>query len=359
VDARTDVETIDAARNAAWARHALAANGFGDALLPEGTIPFTTRSPIMQMQVMQQSNAASRYARCIEVSKRIRWDIDRDVIRGRSFDFTKKFLPDGLSFADRLHFLSGDEQRFLSQVQGRTYANMFGMIERYIGIKMLEISRAHGFGDQVVVEALVRFTEEELKHQELFRRLEEMMGPSMPAGYRLVPQPNEVASVVLAKSTWSVLALTCFIELFTQAHYRASIEPDPTLSAVYRDVFLFHWKEESQHAILDELEWIREHEKLSTADRDAAVDDLIALVGAVDGIVQAQAAADSAYFIANVGRTLSAPQREAVTQTMLAAYRWQYIGSGVQEPRFAERLEALTTAEQQARIGGALAPIVG
>ncbi len=24
-----------------------------------------------------------RYARCIEASKRIRWDIDRDVIRGR------------------------------------------------------------------------------------------------------------------------------------------------------------------------------------------------------------------------------------------------------------------------------------
>ena len=38
-----------------------------------------------------------RYAKCIEVSKRIRWDIDRDVIRGRSFDFSKKFMPDGLS----------------------------------------------------------------------------------------------------------------------------------------------------------------------------------------------------------------------------------------------------------------------
>lgn len=31
-----------------------------------------------------------RYAKCIEVSKRIRWDIDRDVLRGRRFDFGKK-----------------------------------------------------------------------------------------------------------------------------------------------------------------------------------------------------------------------------------------------------------------------------
>ena len=38
-----------------------------------------------------------RYAKCIENSRRVRWEIDRDVIRGRSFDFSMKFLPDGLS----------------------------------------------------------------------------------------------------------------------------------------------------------------------------------------------------------------------------------------------------------------------
>ena len=73
----------------------------------------------------------SRYARCIEASKRIRWDIDRDVIRGRSFDFGKKFLPDGLSKIGQLAFLSPAEKRFLSQIQGRTYANMFALVERY------------------------------------------------------------------------------------------------------------------------------------------------------------------------------------------------------------------------------------
>jgi len=36
-----------------------------------------------------------RYAKCIEVSKRIRWEIDRDVIRGRAFDYGMPFLPDG------------------------------------------------------------------------------------------------------------------------------------------------------------------------------------------------------------------------------------------------------------------------
>ena len=50
-----------------------------------------------------------RYAKCIEVSKRVRWDIDNDVTRGREFDFSQKFLPDGIlqnqSAADVDYFL--------------------------------------------------------------------------------------------------------------------------------------------------------------------------------------------------------------------------------------------------------------
>ena len=60
----------------------------------------------------------------------------------------------------------------LSQIQGRTYANMFGLVERFINCKVLELSQHHCTGDQVALEALIRFSDEELKHQELFRRIE-------------------------------------------------------------------------------------------------------------------------------------------------------------------------------------------
>ena len=307
----------------------------------------------------QHSSDINRYAKTIEVSKRIRWDTDRDVIRGRQFDFAKKFLPDGLSKVARLPFLTADEQRLFSQMQGRTYANMFALVERFIGAKMLEVSRGHWLGDQVAMEALVRLTDEELKHQELFRRMETMMAPGMPAGYQFLPQPNEVAQAVLAASTWAVLALTCDIELFSQAHYRSSIEPETRIDPLWKDVFLFHWKEESQHAIIDEMEWLREDERLDKARRDQAVDELIGLVGAVDGICQAQAKADAAYFVQVAGRAFDADQSSAIHATTLDAYRWQYIVSGVQDPRFLELLGSMIDAEQGARINAALAPIVG
>jgi hypothetical protein len=185
-----------------------------------------------------------------------------------------------------------------------------------------------------------------------------MTAAEMPDGYAFLPQPNEVASVVLGKSTWAVLALTCHIELFTQAHYRQSIEPDENLSELYKDVFLFHWREESQHAILDELEWRREDAALSAAERDCAVDDLIALIGAVDGLLQVQAASDADYFLRNGGRSFSAAEAEQVREKVLGAYRWQYIVSGVREPRFMGILGDMITPEQAGRINSALRPIV-
>ena len=123
-------------------------------------------------------------------------------------------------------------------------------------------------------------------------------------------------------------------------------------------MFLFHAKEESQHAIVDELEWVRENAKLTAQARDAAVDDLIALVGAVDGILQAQCAADTHYFVEICGRPMATAEVETLKATVLAAYRWTYIVSGVQIPRFDALLNGMITPAQGARLGAALALIM-
>ena len=299
-----------------------------------------------------------RYAQCIQGSKRIRWDIDEDVLRGRDFDFSQKFLPDGISKIDQLDFLNNDEKCFLSQIQGRTYANMFGFVERFITAKILEISRDHWLGDQIALEALVRFCDEELKHQELFRRIEVMMAAGMPEGYRFLPDPNEVAAAVLEKSTWAVMALIYEIELFTQEHYKQSIEPDENLSELYKDIFLFHWKEESHHAVMDALEWPRQDAKLTPAERDWSVKELIELVGAVDGLLREQSAADAEYFLKVCTRSFNAEQTGRIKTGLLKAYRWQYIFSGVEHPRFKELLGNLITEAQATRLNQALEPLM-
>src|SRR6185436_9342190 len=295
-----------------------------------------------------------RYARAVDSSKRVRWDIEKDVIRGRRFDTAHKFLPDGLSLADEFTTLSPGEQRYVSQIQGRTYANIFGLVERFINAKVLELSHDHWFGDQVALEALVRFSDEELKHQALFRRIDGMIDDVLPSGYRFDVDANAVAHAVLGKSTWAVLALTLDIELFTLLHYTQSIAPDAELSEIFRDVFLYHWKEESQHAILDELELVRIDAVLTAEERDRAVDELIQLVAAVDGILKAQASADARYFVATCGRAVSHAEARTIEAAFLKAYRWQYIHSGARHQRFGTVLSSLITDRQLQRIQAAL-----
>jgi hypothetical protein len=303
------------------------------------------------------SDSSERYARCIQTSKRVRWDIDKDVIRGREFDTAHKFLPDGLALADAFRTLSADEKRYVSQIQGRTYSNIFGLVERFINAKVLELSEDHWFGDQVALEALVRFSDEELKHQALFRLVDAMAGDVLPGGYRFDVDHNAVARAVLGKSTWAVLALTLDIELFTQLHYRQSIDADPLLSELFKDVFLFHWKEESQHAILDELEWVRHDAGLTAEQRDSAVNEFIELVAALDGILQTQAKADAGYFTTTCGRTVHEGEAREIEAAFLKAYRWQYIHSGAQHPQFGKVLSSLITDKQGERIQSALATL--
>ncbi len=302
-------------------------------------------------------DTTGRYAKCIENSKRVNWDIDQDVIRGRQFDIKQKFLPDSLSKVADIGGLSDGDKLFLSQIQGRTYANIFGLVERFINTKILEIGQDYNFGDQIALEALVRFSQEELKHQQLFRKIDEMCDDVMPEGYTFTAQPNDVAHAVLSKSTWAVLALTLDIELFTQAHYRDSIEPMDNLSPLWKDVFLFHWREESQHAIIDELEWVRHDKSITAEEREQGVTEFIELVAAVDGILQRQAEADASYFALACGRDVSCEETSRIEKATLAAYRYQYIFSGAYHPHFGRVLGSMITPAQANRIQLALEAI--
>jgi hypothetical protein len=307
---------------------------------------------------MNREIDSARYRKCLHNARKVTWDIDADVIRFRQLDTASKYLPDSLSLVTQLPFLNEGQQRLLSQVQGRTYAYLFGLIERCINAKVLELSREHCLGDQIAVAALLQFVQEELKHQELFRRVEKLADLALPPGYRMTTNPDSAAAAMMAKSTWAVLALTCFVETFTQAHYQHSIGNASELSPLFKDVFYYHWLEEVQHATLDELEWQRAHDEMTPAAIDAAVTDLIALIGVVDGILQAQASADGEYFCSCAGVYLNRERSNAVKACLLKAYRLQYLVSGARIERFQRALRSKVTARQMQRIAAAFAPLI-
>jgi hypothetical protein len=310
------------------------------------------------MTTATQTTDAQTDDRCLRLSKKVHFDVDDDVIRGRELDHQQKFLPDGLTLIEQFPFLTRRQRVLLSQIQGRTYANMFRLVERFIGAKVIDISSEHWPGDQTALAPLTRFGNEELRHQVLFVRIEKMTARAMPPGYAFDHDPNRFAQAVLGRSTWAVRALACHIKLVTQVHYFESIRPDAELSEIFRNLFVYRWREESHHVEPDEIEWRREDARLAAAERDAAVDDLIALIETVDEVLQFQAIADAAYFVQACGGVrVGLPQR-GVEAGLLMAYRWQYIVSGIENPRFARVLLDLVTPAQLERIQAALISIV-
>jgi hypothetical protein len=306
--------------------------------------------------IVHAARDSARYSHCISASRRVRWDIDADVLRGRYFDLRRTLLPASMSRADQLGFLGADERRALSHIQGRTYTSLLGLAGRFTAAQALEISQEHWLGDQLALEALVRFCDEKLKHQELFRQLERLIDDQMPPGYRCVADPNEFARKVLSRSAWAVLAFACHFDTLAQVHYTQSIGVGTDVCGLFRDAFRFLWLEECQHAIVDEIEWRREDRRLTARQREHAVTDLAGLFAELDCVLQQQAAADTAYFLAIPGREFSHEQARAIRAVFMRAYRWQHIVAGLRHPHFVQLLTGMTTAPQVRRIRSALAP---
>jgi hypothetical protein len=167
-----------------------------------------------------------------------------------------------------------------------------------------------------------------------------------------------VARAVLSKHTGAVLLLTAAIEWMTLLHYLSSFKDNEALDPFTRHIFKSHWLEESQHARLDHLETLRAFKDITDLDRQVAIEDLIELVGAVDGLLQQQAAMDVENFERYLGRSLDGSQRKEVHARVLDAKRYTFIESGVTHPNFSELFGAVTTPAQQAQVGKALAGVL-
>ena len=87
------------------------------------------------MDTAVQTNTTSRYAKCIEASKRVRWEIDRDVIRGREFDYTRKFLPDKL--AQMAVFNLTNAGKVTGQLVSRSWAEgYYAVLAQFVSLSM-------------------------------------------------------------------------------------------------------------------------------------------------------------------------------------------------------------------------------
>lgn len=297
------------------------------------------------------------YADCLRNSYKVNWKIS-DVIGGKAFDTSRRWLPAQLSGADAITCLTEAERIKLTHVEMGAYAHLFGYVEEFIAPKVVALARDFELADREAFDALTNFASEEVKHMTLFREVRTMVDSTIGFPLALLPGAQDVARAVLAKHTGAVLLLTAAIEWFTQLHYLTCFKDDTALDPFTKHIFQSHWLEESQHARMDHLETLRAFRSMSDAETDVAIDDLIALVGAVDGLLQQQATFDVENLARYLGRRLSADEREQIQAGVLEAKRYTFIESGVTHKNFQALFAAVTTRAQQEKVQHALAGVL-
>ena len=124
----------------------------------------------------------------------------------------------------------------------------------------------------------------------------------------------------------------------SRAQQVAALQLDP----LFRDLVKYHWMDEAQHAKIDTLlieEIVRE---IAEEDRETAVDELLELGGAVDGLLSQQADLDLESLAKALGRKFSKEETEEIKRNIHRAYRWTFLVSGLEHPNFVRIVSELT-----------------
>lgn len=281
------------------------------------------------------------YDTCLRGSVTKPWTVD-DCFRGRDFDFNKPFLPERIAGVSPIGCLSDDEKRMLNQIRGNSYCHIFAFVEEYIVPLVIDRARADVYGDETRLWSLLRFAEEELKHQEMLRRAVEQFQAGFGVACGLVPGREEVARVVLDTSPLAALLLTSMIEWFTQLHYIEHVRGRADLDELFRDILRFHWIDESRHARMDSLLIDEVADELTADQRERAIDQLLELGGAVDSLLGHQIELDIDALQKATGRTFTDVDQDEIRTHQRRAYRWTFLVSGLQHPNFVRIVDEVT-----------------
>lgn len=281
------------------------------------------------------------YPEILQHSKQVAWRED-DVLNGRTFDFTRRFLPNKLSGVDNIACLSETEKTRLNQIMGNAYCHLFAYVEEFIIPAVMDEARLDVHGDEVRLRSLVRFSEDELKHQEMFRRSIAMFAEGLGFEMDLIPDREAVAQVVRSKSKLAVLVLTTIIEWFVQLHYTEHVLSDETLDPLFRDLLKYHWLDEAQHAKIDTNLVMETAAGLSIEECERAIDEVLELGMAIDGLLLQQIAMNITALGRATGRVFTDAERDEIIRETQRAWRWTFLVSGLRHPNVVNLVSEIT-----------------
>jgi hypothetical protein len=280
------------------------------------------------------------YDAIVATSAKVAWTVAAVV--DWQFDASKAIVPAAWVGVDDLTFLDGEQRRVLNQCRAFSYVHLLGNYEDFIPHHLDGGFRRARGDDRARLRALLRFEEEELKHQELFRAVETLLeqacgysfdGYFDEQGTRLTAFTDAVLAYPALTRSLTLLAL----ELGTQRVYVESMHDAGTggRTSLYSRVLRAHWVEEAQHTKCGMLEIAALASASDAGARRAAVEQVAAIGAVVDATIAGQASAEIATLQRVTGCSFTADQEARLHPTLHRSLAALVAGVALAHPRFA------------------------
>jgi hypothetical protein len=290
----------------------------------------------------------SEYQSCIQNSERVSWRLDELLPKDTVIDFSRRLLSDSLTGTEGISCLSAEEKLMLNQIRSNSYAHLFLFLEEYAVALAAARASLELHENPTHMRALLRFTEEEIKHQQLFARYTSLFARGFKVAPALLDNQVAVAKAIMTKSHLGVLIFNLHMELMTQQHYVETVRGNEreNLDPQFCNMLKHHWLEEAQHTRLDFLEaqkiMAREPETIA-----AAMTEYSELLQALRGTLNAQLQLDLQTFEKAAGREFTGAERNEIFAAQERSYIWSFIGVGMKAPLFLSRLRAISPVAEQ------------
>lgn len=234
------------------------------------------------------------YGSIVATSERVAWTVD-EVFSDRRFDPSRPLVPPSWVGTASLGFLNEQQQLTLNHCRAFSYAHLLGNYEEFIPVHVMEVVEQDWHADRNHLRALLRFGEEEMKHQQLFRRVETLLEEACghPFGRYFgddKARVTELTHAILLYPRFARFLILMALEWGTQRHYVESVQgrAAETSDSLYVDVLKAHWVEESQHARSDALEVARVAREMDPDELEAAFDEVAGIGRLIDATFAGQ-----------------------------------------------------------------------
>lgn len=290
---------------------------------------------------MSVNEEKDEYLECIKNSEKVNWRISDLLPKDRKLDMSTAWLAPTLTLENKMPFLSDDEKLKFNHIKSASYANLFAFVEEYITAEIVNAAQEITFDNNNRLRALLRFSEEEVKHQTLFLQFLEIFQENFATEVGVLQGAEEVAGVILSNSAPGVMFVTYHLELITQQHYIDNMKDNSGLNEQFTNLLKKHWQEEMQHAKLDSLELLNMTKDASPEEIQGCFEEYIGILGAFKGLLKNQAELDLESIQKASGRTFSEEEKEQFVHINWYSYVKMFILHGFENLLFRKFVDKL------------------